>query len=485
MNDNDDFDREKEWLLRQRDNGLTHEEIAALVGVSRSTISKNLNTIDEGGDMAMPLRRKIAAYLDRQEREAQRRRQAAINEEVEKERARKTARRLREEKRIRKEKRDAAKRRIDALKKGLKNLEATRLRALREVNERLEADGIDTGGRTHGDGVIYAHTLESFHYADRDAERVAFVPDSYEFPGGWTGEELREGISAEQRQRSSLVPEGAERPEFIGLRPGNVITVAPYPDDRTFWGEHASTVNKWRRLFRSKPSWWKEGKVPRLPTEADVAWYREALEIEKELLNKELRFEESIIDWGDDWRESVDDACALLDSLERRAKQRTTLGKVAHTAFNLRWAILSVAALAFAIVFWNAFVGDALRWLGDFLLSGLMVVLTPFILLFKGLWWGVTGIAGVVATAFRALVTAYHGIVWFVTSPWIMIVTVGCAFLCLPYLKPQPTRGRKPSSSFSWLAVVAMIMGLVTFFLFIYWIVNSPFYGFELLYRVL
>ena len=68
MTENDDFDREREWLLRQRDNGLTHGQIAALVGVDRSSIPRNLSTIDKGGDMAMLLRRKIAAYLDRLER---------------------------------------------------------------------------------------------------------------------------------------------------------------------------------------------------------------------------------------------------------------------------------------------------------------------------------------------------------------------------------------------------------------------------------
>ena len=474
MNDNDDFDREREWLLRQRDNGLTHDEIAALIGVSRSTITKNLITIDEGGDMAMPLRRKIAAYLDRQEQEAQRRRQAEIDEAAEKERAREAARRLREEKRIRNEKRDAAKRKIGGLKKGLKNLEATRLRALREVNERLEAEGIDTGGRTHGDGVIYARTLEGFHYADPDAEKVGFAPDSYRFRGDWTGEELREGISARQRQKSSLIPEGAERPEFIGVRPGAVVTVASYPDDRVFWGEHASTVNDWRRLFRSRPSWWEGGKVPRLPGEADVAWYREALEIEKELLSRGLRFEQSIIDWGDDWRDSVGDACALLDSLERGGKQRTTLEKVTYTVFALRWVILSVAVLTFTIVFWNAFVGDALRWLGDSLLSALMVILTPFILLLKGLWWVVTGIAGVAVTVFRALVTAYHKIVWFVTSPWLMIVTGGCFLLCLPFLKAKPS-GRKAILIFLGISLVTILSGFATFFLLFYWKVYPVF----------
>ena len=212
MTENEEIDREREWLLRQRDNGLVHDQIVALIGGSRSAVTKNLNTIDDGGNLAMPLRRKIIAYLDRQEREAAERRQAAIDEEAERRRAGAILRRRREKERIRKAKRAAARQLIDALKASLKNLEATILQALRTVNERLEKAGIDTGGRIHGDGVIYACTLEGFRYADSGAEQVAFAPPSHRFPCGLTGEELRRGISAGQRRKRFLVPAGTERP---------------------------------------------------------------------------------------------------------------------------------------------------------------------------------------------------------------------------------------------------------------------------------
>ena len=83
MAENGKADREREWLLRQRDDGLTHEAIAELIGVNRATITKNLIRIDEGGDTARPLHRKIAAYLDRLEREAEERRQEIIDQEAE------------------------------------------------------------------------------------------------------------------------------------------------------------------------------------------------------------------------------------------------------------------------------------------------------------------------------------------------------------------------------------------------------------------
>ena len=304
MTENEDFDREIEWLLRQRENGLTHGQIAALVRVSRSRVTNNLLRLDKSGGMAKPLRRKITIYLDRQEREAAERRQAAIDEEAERRRAEEVLRRRRESERIRKAKHAAARQGLDALKANLKNLEATRLGALREVNEQLEAEGVDTGGRIHGDGLIYARTLEEFQYADPDAERVAFVPDSHSFPCGWTGRDLREGVSAEQRRSASLVPKGAERPPLIGIRSGNMVTVTPYPDDRPFWGELSDLVGEWRRLFRRKPSWWREGKVPKFPDVADVARYKRVLEIEMDLLSRGICFEQPIVDWGDDWRES-------------------------------------------------------------------------------------------------------------------------------------------------------------------------------------
>ena len=44
MTDNEEIDRELEWLLRQRDNGLTHGQITALVRVAiAAAITKNLN----------------------------------------------------------------------------------------------------------------------------------------------------------------------------------------------------------------------------------------------------------------------------------------------------------------------------------------------------------------------------------------------------------------------------------------------------------
>ena len=483
MTDNEEIDRELEWLLRQRDNGLTHGQITALVGGDRSAITKNLNTIDDGGGLAMPLRRKIAAYLDRSEREAAERRQAAIDEEAERKRAEEEDRRQREIERKRKVKRAAARQRVDALWAGLKNLEAIRLRALREVNEGLEDEGIDTGGRTHGDGVIYARTLEEFQYADPDAERIAFVPDSHKFPCGWTGRELREGVSAEQRRSSSLVPKGAERPEFIGIRPGNMVTVTPYPDYRPFWGELSDLIGEWRRLFRRMPSWWKEGKVPNLPDVSDVAWYERILEVETDLLSRGICFEQSIIDWGDDWRESLDGARAVVDDLRRRRNRRVMVEGLTHAAFKLRWVALTVAALTFVLVFWDAFVWDVLRSGGDLLLAVATVIAKGVMWVFLGLWWLLKGLWTILSAVGRAVGTVYDKIVWFVTSPWLILATGGFFLACLLCLKVES--GEKNPSFISALLVFAVItLGLATLFLLLYWIANAPFPEIHRLFQV-
>ena len=474
MSEDEKVDRELEWLLRQRDNGLTQGQIAALVGGDRSTVTKNLQTILDGGDLAMPLRRKIAAYLDRSEREAEERRQAAIDEEAERRRAEEILRRRREIERIRKVKRAAARQCVDALWAGLKNLEAIRLRDLREVNEGLEGEGIDTGGRIHGDGVIYARTLEEFQYADPDAEHVAFVPDSHKFPGGWTGRELREGVSAEQRRSSSLVPKGEERPEFIGIRSGNMVTVTPYPDDPPFWGELSDLIDEWRWLFQRMPSWWKEGKVPKLPDVADVAWYERTLEVETDLLSRGICFEQSIIDWGDDWRESLDGARAVVDDLRRRSNRRVMVEGLTHAAVKFRWVALTVAALAFVLVFWDAFVWDVLRSGGDLLLAVATAIVKGVMWVFLGIWWLLKGLWTVLSAVGRAVGTAYDKIVWFLSSPWLILATAGFLLASLLSLNVE-TGGKRSSSSFGWLAFAAIISGFATLILLIYWIANAPF----------
>ena len=176
MTENEEIDREREWLLRQRDNGLVHDQIVALIRVAVAVaVTKNLNRHRyewrQLGDAAAQER--SAAYLDRQEREAAERRQAAIDEEAERRRAGASFATPAGKGTDTEGKACCGQARlIDALKASLKNLEATILQSPAGLSmSGLKRLAVDTGGRIHGDGVIYARTLEGFRYADSGAEQ--------------------------------------------------------------------------------------------------------------------------------------------------------------------------------------------------------------------------------------------------------------------------------------------------------------------------
>lgn len=466
MSENGKEDREQDWLLRQRDEGLTHGAIAELIGVDRSTVTNNLTRIDDGRCITNPHRRKIAAHLDRQEREDDERRRAE------------DAVRRRHEERIQEKKREAGRKRLDKLKRNLKALEAARLRELREVNARLEDEGIDTGGRVHGDGVIYARTLEKFHYADPDLELVGFVPDGHRFPCGCTGAEIRKGFSAKQRQDSSLAPAGSERPEFIGVRRANLVKVFPCPDELMFLYEYVDLIDKWRWLFQERPSWSIERELPSPPTDADVDWYRQVLEIETELLSKGLCFEQSIIDQGDDWRVSADSARAVLDDLERRVRRRKKLERLGRGTARLFPVALLAAVIIAPILLWDVFVGDAVRSIGDFLLVAIKVVLTPFVLLFKGIVWLLDGIGSIIGSISRAGIKSYDGIVWFLTFPWLSSGFAAVIAIVFLLLAGAPSGSwRRHSPTYPWFMVIGIASAILAFATIFYWFFNAPLPG--------
>ena len=219
-----------------------------------------------------------------------------------------------------------------------------------------------------------------------------------------------------------------------------------------------------------------------------MTWYRRVLEIETRLLREGLRFEQSIIDWGG----SVDSARAVLDDLERRvryrdillerrARRKAILERLRQVA-TATCAVVLLATLVIApVLLWDVFLADAVRSVGEFLLAVVNIVLTPFVLLFKalwwllmGIWWLLTGIWWIVTAIVRALVAAYHGIVWFLTTPWLILATGGFFLACLLCLKVES--GEKNPSFISALLVFAVItLGLATLFLLLYWIANAPF----------
>ena len=56
-------------------------------------------------------------------------------------------------------------------------------------------------------------------------------------------------------------------------------------------------------------------------------------------------------------------------------------------------AVVLLATLVIApVLLWDVFLADAVRSVGEFLLAVVNIVLTPFVLLFKALWWLLMGI---------------------------------------------------------------------------------------------
>ena len=95
------------------------------------------------------------------------------------------------------------------------------LEALRPWREKLRQDGIisEDDDTLYGDaGQLVAEGISSVTYLSDAIAAVALAPDDYAFPDGRTAAELREGITAMQRMKASVFPEGAPRPRKIGER---------------------------------------------------------------------------------------------------------------------------------------------------------------------------------------------------------------------------------------------------------------------------
>ena len=327
MQSGDGIDRENDWLLQRRADGLSQQTIADLIGSTQETVSRNLKAVDGGGQMSRDVRRKIRWRLSRLEAEAEAKRRA----EVDRENARLEDEANREKRRLKEEANRArlqsAKRKWDGLKEALKKRERERLEQLRLVNERLTDRGIDVGhNKTHGDGVRILCTLEPFHHLDEGAELVAFSPEDHPFSSGQTAGELRKDVSYRLRMQKKAVPDDAIWPPMIGRRRSDLITRQPDPDERWFWGRHSDLIARWRDLRSFTSTWRSAGRLPRLPSDIDVSWLEELIRIERQIIDAGLTFEDSILGWRDAWAvEAEVSEEALLQHLHRRALVRQVL----------------------------------------------------------------------------------------------------------------------------------------------------------------
>ena len=156
MQPGDGIDRETDWLLQQRANGLSQQTIADLIGSTQETVSRNVKAVDEGRQISPNIRRKTRSYRSNLEAVAVAKRQAEVDrEKAIRQEATDRQDAIRQEAEDREEVKrqneadcarfQSAKQKWEGIKASLKKLERERLEQLRLVNERLTGRGIDVG----------------------------------------------------------------------------------------------------------------------------------------------------------------------------------------------------------------------------------------------------------------------------------------------------------------------------------------------------
>ena len=111
--------------------------------------------------------------------------------------------------------------------------------ACKAANDIVKARGFMAPDQSYiwGDGqYFYNAGISEFVYATVGALIVGFAEPENMFACRLTAEELRDGITPEQRMQLSAVPAGESRPRMIGLRDAFEILTDPYPDMPWFLG---------------------------------------------------------------------------------------------------------------------------------------------------------------------------------------------------------------------------------------------------------
>ena len=511
MQPGDGIDRETDWLLQQRANGLSQQTIADLIGSTQETVSRNLKAVDEGRQISPDTRRKTRSYRSKLEAVAEARRQAEVDrEKAIRQEATDRQDAIRQEAEDREEvqrqneadcaRRRSATERWEGLKESLRELERVRYTQLGMVNERLTQRGIDVGSKIYGDGVKFARTLEPFHHLDEGAELVAFSPEDHLFSSGQTAGELREDVSDWLRMQKKAVPDDAVWPSMIGGRQTDLITLQPYPYERWFWGRHADLIARWRDLRSFTSTWRRNGRPPRLPSDIDVSWLEELITIERQIIDAGLTFEESIPSWRDAWavEAEVSDE-ALLQHLHRRAQVLEVLsapvvivtGIVTGIVRGIVRGIVTVVvghpklvmavATCIAIFLLRDIIAAIALWMwsgGAAFLAFLGVVAGKFGDIIDAIGRGIDAIARSIDNTKRTISDAYDAVVAFARSPFVWIIP--CAIFLIPlvvaliYINDQKQAYRYSSSRrlaiSTWAIITLMLSGIGLLVTLIAWV---------------
>ena len=514
MQPGDGIDRETDWLLQQRANGLSQQTIADLIGSTQETVSRNLKAVDEGRQISPDTRRKTRSYRSKLEAVAEARRQAEVDREnAIRQEATDRQDAIRQEAEDREEVRrqneadcarfQSAKRKWDGIKEALRKIELERYTQLRMVNERLTQRGIDVGSKIHGDGVKFARTLEPFHHLDEGAELVAFSPEDHPFSSGQTAGELREDVSDWLRMQEKAVPDDAVWPSMIGRRRSDLITLQSYPYERWFWGRHADLIARWRDLRSFTSTWRRNGRPPRLPSDIDVSWLEELITIERQIIDAGLTFEELIPSWRDAWavEAEVSDE-ALLQHLHRRARVKEILNASVEIVTGIVTGI--VRGIVTVVVGHPKLVMAVATCIAIFLLRDIIAAIALWMwsggaafLAFLGavagkvrdiigaidrsidaIDRGIDAIGRSIDNTKRSIGDGYDATVAFARSPLVWIILFAILFIpfavAARYIKPQKQAHRyissRRSSNSTWAIITLMLSGIGLLVTLIAWV---------------
>ena len=171
---------------------------------------------------------------------------------------------------------------------------------------RGEVSLLEPPPHLHGDAVLLLAIRADASYRDAGAREVAFAPAGRLYACGLRAEELRDGITIEERMRRYYRDEHRDRPRLIGLRFSEVIPEKPYPDEDFFFGSdgwvdakgewrpgRAELIARWRHVGSLYDDW----QADRPTTLWQYALSSERAELELTLLSAEyaMTFDRDIL----------------------------------------------------------------------------------------------------------------------------------------------------------------------------------------------
>ena len=142
----------------------------------------------------------------------------------------------------------------------------------------------------YGDAVLLLAMRVDASYRDAGAREVAFAPAGRLYACGLRAEELRDGITIEERMRRYYRDEHRDRPRLVGLRFSDVIPERPYPDEDFFFGSdgwtdadgewrpgRAELIARWRHVGSLCDDW--QAERPTTPWQYALSSERAELEL--------------------------------------------------------------------------------------------------------------------------------------------------------------------------------------------------------------